>query len=274
VIHENSARAAHPIVELNCAALPEGLVESELFGAMPGAHSGATRKIEGKVAAADRGTLFLDEVGDLSAPAQAKVLQLIAAKEYYPLGATRPVHADVRVIAATNVDLERAVAERRFREDLYYRLHVVPLRVPSLDERRDDIALLATHFCEDAIRRHGLPRRSLSPNALRALEAAEWPGNVRQLAHAVEASVVRSANERGTQIEAVHLFPGSARPAPVETDGWDTFQGATRRFQADLLRQALESNGWNVLETARRLDLARSHVYKLISAFGLERDRK
>jgi len=274
VIHENSPRASHPFVNLNCAALPEGLIESELFGALPGAHSMASRKIDGKVAAADRGTLFLDEVGDLSAAAQAKLLQLLHAKEYYPLGATRPVHADVRLLAATNVDLERAVAEHRFREDLYYRLHVLPLRVPSLDERREDIELLATHFCTDASRRHRLPVRPLSPNALRALEAAEWPGNVRQLAHAVEAAVIRAAGERGTQIEAKHLFPGPTGPAVAQNDEAETFQAATRRFQADLLRQALEANGWNVVETARRLDLARSHVYKLISGFGLERSRK
>jgi Nif-specific regulatory protein len=273
VIHENSPRAPHPFVALNCATLPEGLVESELFGALPGAHSTASRKIEGKVAAADRGTLFLDEVGDLSAAAQAKVLQLLHAKEYYPLGATRAVHADIRLIAATNVDLERAVAEHRFREDLFYRLHVLPVRVPSLDERRADIPLLAAYFSTDASRRHGLPERPLSPNGLRALESAEWPGNVRQLAHTVEAAVIRAAGEHAAQIEAAHLFPGSRAAAPESADGV-TFQEATRRFQAEMLRQALEANGWNVVETARRLDLARSHAYKLISAFGIERARK
>jgi Nif-specific regulatory protein len=273
VLHDNSPRAPHPFVALNCAALPEGLVESELFGALPGAHSTASRKVEGKVAAAERGTLFLDEVGDLSASAQAKVLQLLNGKEYYPLGATRPVRADVRLIAATNVDLERAVAEHRFREDLFYRLHVVPVRMPSLEERREDIPLLAAYFCADASRRHALPHRSLSPNVLRAVETAEWPGNARQLAHAIEAAVIRAAGEGATQIETAHVFPGSTKPAAGAADG-ETFQEATRRFQGELLRQALEANGWNIVDTARRLDVARSHVYKLINAFGLERTRK
>jgi transcriptional regulator with GAF, ATPase, and Fis domain len=274
VIHENGPRASHPFVALNCATLPETLIESELFGALPGAHSTASRKIEGKVAGADRGTLFLDEVGELSAPAQAKLLQLLHSKEYYPLGGTKPVRADIRLIAATNLDLERAVAEHKFREDLYYRLHVLPVRLPSLAERREDIALLATHFSADASRRHGLPQCPLSPNALRALELADWPGNARQLAHVVEAALIRATGERAAQIETAHLFPnGKPAATPGGADG-ETLQEATRRFQAEHLRKALEANGWNVIETARRLDLARSQVYKLIHAYGLERGKK
>ncbi len=274
VIHDNSRRAAHPFVSLNCAALPENLIESELFGALAGAHSTATRKIEGKVTAAERGTLLLDEVGDLSLAAQAKLLQLLHAKEYFPLGGTKPVRADVRVIAATNIDLERAVAEQRFREDLYYRLHVVPVRVPSLAERRQDIELLATYFCADASRRHGLPQCPLSPNALRALESAEWPGNVRQLAHVVEAALIRATGERATQLETAHLFPkGKATASPGAADG-ETLQSALRHFEGEYLRRALESNGWNVVETAKRLDVARSQFYKLINVHGLARTKK
>src|SRR5437763_866253 len=193
VIHDNGPRAAHPFVTLNCAALPETLIESELFGALPGAHSTATRRIEGKVESAERGTLFLDEIGELSPAAQAKLLHLLHAKEYYPLGGTRPLRANVRVIAATNTDLQQAVAEGRFREDLFYRLQVLPVRVPSLAERREDIPLLAAFFCAQACQRHGLARLALSPNALRAAEAAEWPGHVRQLENAVEAAVIRAA---------------------------------------------------------------------------------
>ena len=273
VIHDNGPRASRPFVELNCAAIPETLVESELFGALPGAHSTARRRIEGKVAAAERGTLFLDEIGELSLPAQAKLLQLLHAKQYFPLGASRPERADVRLIAASNADLERAVAERRFREDLFYRLQVLPLRVPSLAERREDIGELAAFFCAGACERHGLPRLALSRNAIRAAESAEWPGNVRQLAHAVEAAVIRAAGEGAGGVERSHLFP--ERPGRAADQGEPpTFQEATRRFQAQLLREALEANGWNVVETARRLDLARSHVYNLIRAFGLERERR
>jgi len=272
VIHDNGPRAAHPFVTLNCAALPETLIESELFGALPGAHSTATRRIEGKVESAERGTLFLDEIGELSPAAQAKLLHLLHAKEYYPLGGTRPLRANVRLIAATNTDLQQAVAEGRFREDLFYRLQVLPVRVPSLAERREDIPLLAAFFCAQACRRHGLPRLALSPNALRAAESAEWPGNVRQLENAVEAAVIRAAGEHAKQVERVHLFPDSV--AAAEPDAAATFQEATRRFQARLLHDALEAQGWNVVDTARRLDLARSHIYNLIRAFGLERGRR
>ena len=274
IIHENSRRASHPFVSLNCATLPENLVESELFGALAGAHSTATRKVEGKVAAAERGTLLLDEVGDLSPAAQAKLLQLLHSREYYPLGAPRPVRADVRVIAATNMDLDRAVAEHKFREDLYYRLHVVPMRMPSLAERRQDIELLAMYFCADASHRHGLPQCPPSPNALRALESAEWPGNVRQLAHAIEAAVIRATGERATQLETAHLFPNGRGTATPGAQDAETLQGALRRFEGEYLRRALETNGWNVLETAKRLDVARSQVYKLINVHGLARTKK
>jgi transcriptional regulator with GAF, ATPase, and Fis domain len=269
VIHVNSPRRGGPFVELNCAALPEALIESELFGALPGAHSTATQRTEGKIAAAEHGTLLLDEVGDLPPPAQAKLLQLIQSKQYFPLGAKKPVSANARIIAATNVDLEAAVAGKRFREDLFYRLNVIPVRVPSLAERRDDIPLLAEHFAHTAAARHRLPALSLSPGGLRALEVAEWPGNVRQLEHTVQAGIIRAAGAGARQIDRAHLFP----EAPVATGAErpETFQDATRRFQATLVRSALEENGWNVIETARRLDIARSHLYTLIRAFGLER---
>jgi Nif-specific regulatory protein len=174
----------------------------------------------------------------------------------------------VRVIAATNSDLGQAVADHRFREDLFYRLQVLPIRMPSLAERRDDIPLLAASFCAEACTRHGVPRLELSPNTLRSAGSAEWPGNVRQLENAIEAAVIRAAGDGAKQVERLHLFPG-AEVVP-ELDG-TTFQEATRRFQAGLLREALEHNGWNIVETSRRLDLARSHVYNLIRAFGLER---
>ena len=269
VIHENGPRSGYPFVELNCAAMPENLVESELFGALRGAHSTADRKIEGKVAAAEHGTLFLDEIGDLALPAQAKLLQLLHAKQYYPLGSTRPVYADVRVIAATNVDLAGAVAAKRFREDLLYRLQVLPVRVPTLAERREDVAEIAAHCCVAACDRHALGRLVLSRGAQRAVESAEWRGNVRQLANAIEAAAIRAAGEGALQIEPHHVFPEGIDPQIREENL--TFQQATRNFQAQLLRQALEDAGWNVTEVARRLDLARSHVYKLIRAFGLER---
>jgi Nif-specific regulatory protein len=273
VVHENGPRASGPFVELSCAALPETLIESELFGALPGAHSTAVRKIEGKVAAAEGGTLFLDEIGELPLGAQAKLLQLLHSKLYYPLGGSQPVTADIRVIAATNVDLEQAVSEHRFREDLFYRLQVMPLRLPRLAERRADIRELAIAACRRACERHKLTVLELSRNALRAAEAAEWPGNVRQLEHMIEAAVIRAASESATVVEQRHLFPSASPPSSTPASGGVTFQEATRQFQRDLLRATLEETGWNVVETARSLDLARSHVYNLIRGFGLERTR-
>jgi transcriptional regulator with GAF, ATPase, and Fis domain len=270
VIHDNSPRRSQPFVELNCAALPEGLVESELFGAVPGAHSMATRRMEGKIAAAEGGTLVLDEVGDLSLSAQAKLLQFLHSRDYYPLGASRPIRADVRLIGATNTDLRTAVNQRRFREDLLYRLQVLPLRVPALRERREDIPELARYFCEQACLRHSLPRVTLSAGAIHALETAAWPGNVRELAHAVQAAAIRAAGEGVEQVERTHVFP-EVDGQKGEREGPATFQSATRRFQAQLLRQTLEETGWSVPETARRLDLARSYTYTLIQAFGLGR---
>jgi Nif-specific regulatory protein len=275
VVHDNSPRASGPFVELNCAALPEQLLESELFGALPGAHSTATKRVEGKVAAAQRGTLFLDEVGDLPLAAQAKLLQLLQSKQYYPLGSARPLVADVRLIAATNADLPTLVAERRFREDLFYRLQVLPLRVPSLAERREDVVELAEFFCESACKGHGLPRVTLSPAALRAVETAAWPGNVRQLCNAVEAAAIRAAGEGAQEIEPRHLFPERVgEPSSGQVEPAISFQEHTRRFQAALLRETLDATDWSIVDTARKLDLARSYVYKLIHAFGLERSSK
>jgi Nif-specific regulatory protein len=271
VVHESGRRAGQPFVALNCATLPEGLFESELFGAMPGSHSTATQRIQGKVAAAERGTLFLDEISEVTPLSQSKLLQLLQSKEYYPLGATRPEQADVRIIAASNTDLQKLVAEHRFREDLFFRLEVIPVRVPALAERREDIPDLARTFLSSACERHRLPHLLLSPNALRALVAAEWPGNVRQLMHVIEAAAIRATGELSEQVERIHLFPDRPDTAPTQSL---TFQEATRRFQASVVRETLDETNWNVLETSRRLDLARSHVYDLMRAFGIERSSK
>jgi DNA-binding NtrC family response regulator len=271
-IHDNSPRAAHPFVTLNCAALPENLVENELFGSAQGGHSTATRPIEGKVAAAEHGTLFLDEVGELSRDIQAKLLLLLHAHEYTPI-AGKARKADIRVIAATNTDLQQAVAEKRFRDDLYFRLHVLPIRVPTLAERREDIRELVSFCAGRACERHHLPVITPSPNALRAAEAAEWRGNVRELDHAVEAAVIRAAGEGLTYFERAHLFPQTTGE-PTGPKHVLSLQEATRRFQARFIREAIESNGWNVVETARRLDVARSHLYTLIRGFGIERSNR
>lgn len=267
LIHSNSGRAGGPFLEVNCATLQDQLFENELFGAVQGAHSTAARRVEGKVAAADGGTLFFDEVAELSLTAQAKLLQLLQSKEYFPLGASRPVKTSARIVAASNVDLAQAVQAKRFRQDLYYRLQVVSIRLPALNERAEDIPRLARYFCEGACSRHGLPNLSLSTAALRALENTVWPGNVRELANCVEVAAIRATSEGASQIGTAHLFRQSSSPPAALA----TFQEETRRFQKELLQRALTNCDWNISATARQLDLTRAHVYNLVKSFGLER---
>lgn len=271
VIAANSARAGKPFVELNCAALPENLIESELFGAAAGAHSTATRRMPGKVEAAEGGTLFLDEIGELGLSTQAKLLQLLQSKAYYALGSNKAIQANIRVLAATSVDLQKAVAERRFREDLYYRLHVLPLRMPALSERRTDIRPLAEHVVGLVVQRHGLRPLHLSPGCVSAMEMADWPGNVRQLAHALEAAVIRASAEPGAAVESRHVFPDQRPVITASVGAVESFQSATRAFQRRLVSEVLETAEWNVTEAARRLDLTRSHLYNLIREFELQR---
>jgi len=270
IIHNSGPRVAQPFVELSCGALPESLLESELFGALPGAHSTATRRIEGKLAAAEHGTLFLDEIGDMTLNAQTRLLQFLQSKEYFPLGGSKPVRADVRVIAATHVDLKAAVAEKRFREDLFYRLDVVSVHMPGLADRTEDIGDLVVHFCQQSCKTYGFSALHPSMNALAAAQAVEWPGHVRQLAHAVERAVIRAAAEGARELQREHLFPETRDGAAPSS----TFQQATRTFQGQLLMRVLQEVDWNVAEAAKRLDLGRSHVYNLIRAFGLGRDRE
>ena len=270
IIHANSSRSAGPFVELNCATLPETLIESELFGARKGAHSSATHDIKGKVAAAEGGTLLLDEIAELPLTAQAKLLQLLQERQYYPLGATSAETSDARIIAATNVDLREAVDSRRFREDLFYRLQVLPIRMPSLDERRGDISDLAHAFCRRACEHHRLDVHGMSAGALRAIEASVWPGNVRELYNAVEAGAVRAAGQRAQRVESRHVFPHQGDFGGAE-DRELSFQEATQRFQRQLLEKTLAEEEGNVTRTARRLDLSRSHVYNLMEAFSVKR---
>ncbi|MEY2930759.1 MAG: hypothetical protein RL033_1508 [Pseudomonadota bacterium] len=269
ILHDNSRRAGQAFVELNCAAIPETLLESELFGAMQGAHSTATRRMDGKLDAAEHGTLFLDEVGELTLATQAKLLQFLQSRQYYPLGSNKPRTADVRLIAATNMDLGLAVQEKRFREDLRYRLQVMPLRVPSLAERSSDIPDLMEFFAVRACQAHGFGRLKFSPSSLQAALNAEWPGNVRQLENAVEAAVIRAGGRGSLTIEREHLFPTQARTSTDPRP--QTFQAATRQFQERLLLETLRETSWNVKQAAERLDIARSHVYSLIRSFGLTR---
>jgi Nif-specific regulatory protein len=218
---------------------------------------------------AENGTLFLDEVAEMSPRMQAKLLQLLQSKTYYALGSPKPLLADVRIIAATNADLEEMVREKRFREDLYYRLSVLPIRMPDLRERTDDIRLLAQHFCQIFSADSEL-HVTLSDSGLRALELAEWPGNIRQLANAVQAGVIRAQSEGATVIAARHVLPQAADARPSDER---SFHDAVREYQKELLLRALTKHDWNVSEAARSLDLARSTMNSLIRQHGLRREQ-
>jgi Nif-specific regulatory protein len=269
-VHLASRRRSGPFVEINCATIPEALLENELFGAEAGAHSAATRgAIKGKVEAAEGGTLLLDEIAELPPGAQAKLLQLLQNRTYYRLAGTEQRRADVRLVAATNANLQVAIAERKFREDLYYRLGVLEVRVPSLSERPEDLVPLAFELLKQAVERHQLSRKSLSPSAIRAIQAAQWPGNVRHLANKVESAAIRAEMRGSDNIEGIDLFPEDPQRS---SDASATLQSATRRFQRNHILGVLTSLDWNILEAARVLDISRSQIYNLIRTFELRRD--
>jgi Nif-specific regulatory protein len=204
-------------------------------------------------------------------PVQSKLLQFLQSKQYCRLGDTTPQVANVRIIAATNVDLKTAIAKKAFRDDLFYRLEGLPLRMPSVAERREDISDLAEHFCARACEEQKRPGLRLSHSALLAMKAVEWTGNIRELANKVEAAIARAASQGAQQVDRHHLFPDhgpeSGEPRPL------SYHEATRRFQKQLLEQSLDKTNWNSAMTAEELELSRAHVYNLIAGFGLERKK-
>ncbi len=273
-IHRLSPRAPKPFIEVNCAAIPSELIESELFGHMKGSFTGAVADRAGKFEQADKGTLFLDEIGDMSLAAQAKVLRVLQDGEVTRIGGSKRVQVDVRVLAATNKNLEEEIANGRFREDLYYRLNVVPLHVPPLRERRDDISLLAQHFVMQLAERDGAPARSLDQGALDALTQMEWQGNVRELRNTIERLLILSPGNRITATDVGRL--SGARPADGSPLGalldLKTFEDFKDAAERAYLLHKLREFGWNVSETARAIEMPRSNLYKKIERYGLERE--
>jgi DNA-binding NtrC family response regulator len=271
-IHRLSKRGAKPLIEVNCAAIPNELIESELFGHERGAFTGATGQRAGKFELADGGTLFLDEIGDMSLNAQAKVLRALEEGKVERVGGSRQIPVDVRVIAATNKDLKEATGANLFRQDLFHRLNVIPIHVPPLRERREDIPLLVTAFTEDICQRNGMALKRFSDEAIRALQAMEWPGNVRELRNMVERLVIMTP---GSYIEPSHLESGQGGGS---RSGWDdllgaggTFQEFKDRAEAAFIKKKLEESGWNISRTAEALDIQRSHLYNKMKKYGLER---
>ncbi len=275
-IHRLSGRVSGPFVEVNCAAIPSELIESALFGHVKGSFTGAVADRAGKFEQAHGGTLFLDEVGDMSLPAQAKVLRALEEAVVTRVGGTRPIEVDVRVVAATNKKLSHEIEAGRFREDLFYRLNVVPIHVPPLRERPEDIPMLVRHFVEMMARNDRVVPRPFSEEALRRLQALPWPGNVRELRNTVERLLILAEGDVVSGEDVASLVP-SREAAGGGDEGAAFLSAATyaefkeQAERAFVLRK-LRENDWNVAETARRIGMPRSNLYKKIDRFGLVRD--
>jgi transcriptional regulator with PAS, ATPase and Fis domain len=268
-IHSASARAYKPFVSVNCAAIPENLLEAEFFGTAPGAFTGADRKgRSGKLQLAEGGTLFLDEIGDMPLALQSKLLRVLQEKEYEPVGSNQMLRSDIRLIAATSLDLERAVADGRFRADLYYRLNVLPIQVPTLRERLDDLPALCDAMLDELGRGHF----DLAGDALALLASHAWPGNIRELRNVLERAALLS-DEPLLSAAALRTAIGRFSPLPAGTPtsviGGQDFYSARAAFERQLIEQTLAAHGGNVIEAARQLGLGRSTLYKKMVALGI-----
>ena len=279
-IHLQSLRAEGPFVEVNCAAIPEDLIESELFGHQRGAFTGAVTTKKGKFELADGGTLFLDEIGDMTLKTQAKVLRALQEQKIEPVGGTTQIPVDVRVIAATNKRLEDEIRKGSFREDLYFRLNVIPFQVPPLRERREDVPLLARHFMTEMSAEYGRRAKEFSPEALQALTGQPWPGNVRELRNTIERLVIMVPGER---IEDRHLpapllglspEAQAAAPAAEALIDFPSLADAREDFEKRYIWKKYQECGGNMSRTADVLQVERSNLYRKMKAFGLIPARK
>jgi two-component system, NtrC family, nitrogen regulation response regulator NtrX len=281
-IHRNSPRAGQRFVQVNCAAIPEELIESELFGHEKGSFTGATEKQLGKFEQADRGTIFLDEVGDMSPKTQAKVLRVLQEQEVERLGSARTIKVDVRVIAATNKNLEEAITRGEFREDLFFRLNVIPIVVPPLRERRDDIPALVQHFARRTSDEHNLKPKRFDAAAMDALRHYRWRGNIRELRNTIERLMIMTPTDvirpADLPAEILNSEPAPARAASSETEGAEpkAAPGTLREFkdasERAYLVQKLRENQWNISKTAEVIDTPRSNLYKKLEQYGIKQE--
>jgi transcriptional regulator with GAF, ATPase, and Fis domain len=265
-IHDNSPRRDRPLVVVNCAALPETLLESELFGHEKGAYTGAAARREGRFLLGHRGTMFLDEVGELSLPTQAKILRVLQTQEFEPLGSSRTLRVDVRIIAATNRDLEKAVREKNFREDLFYRLNVFPLTVPPLRERREDLPLLAAHFLKLYGEKNRKEINALSPEVSRSFQRYGWPGNIRELENVLERGVILCQTDTLTLQELPQALQGYAfRPGREETgeEEWPD-------LQRELISRTLQRVAGDRRQAGDILGISQDELDAKIRAYGLD----
>jgi two-component system nitrogen regulation response regulator NtrX len=281
-IHMHSARADHPFVAVNCAAIPETLIESELFGHEKGSFTGATSMKRGQFEQADGGTLFLDEIGDMSLNTQAKVLRALQEQQFTRVGGTKLMKVDVRVLAASNKDLEKEIQKGQFREDLYYRLNVVPVVVPSLRERRDDIPALVRHFMKIHVEEQGLRMKEVSPEAMAVLQQYEWPGNIRELRNLIERLMIMvpghviEASQAAMSIQGRAAGPsvssGAAGQAasPLFAKAYDSLRDARNAFEKEYIGRKLREHHWNISRTAEDLQIERSHLHRKIKLLDVE----
>jgi two-component system nitrogen regulation response regulator NtrX len=273
-IHYYSQRHDKSFVAINCAAIPEELIESELFGHEKGAFTGALAQKKGRFDLADGGTLFLDEIGDMSLKTQAKILRILQERCFERVGGTRLVTVDVRIIAATNKDLDEEIRQGRFREDLYYRLNVVPFRVPALRERTDDIPLLVQHFIDLFYRKEGREPKHFVPEALEALKQYHWPGNVRELKNIIERILIMTPGRSISCDDIPDLYGGHSEslfpPAREGASAQATLRDAREEFERGFIIQKLEENDWNISRTAELIELERSNLHRKIKSYGID----
>ena len=272
-IFQLGSRAEKPFVDVNCAAIPEELIESELFGHEKGAFTGATTKKRGKFELANEGTIFLDEIGDMSLKTQAKILRVLQEQQFQRVGGSRVLKVDVRVIAATNKDLALEIDKGTFREDLYYRLNVVPIQVPSLSERKNDIPLLVDHFLNECALQNRSRRKEIDPAALEALSTYNWPGNVRELKNLIERLVILVPGDR----ISLENIPPSYRAQSIETHSMennylaiDDFKNAKKAFEEAYILEKLQENNGNVSQTARKIGVGRSYLHKKLKQINIQ----
>lgn len=271
LLHEGSDRRNEPFVELNCAAIPQELIESELFGHEKGSFTGAVDRKTGKFELADRGTLFLDEIGDMTLQTQAKVLRIIETQEFQRVGGSKNLKVDTRIVAATNKDLASEVRNGRFREDLYFRLNVIPIKLPPLRERKQDIPALVDHFVERFVSENGLRPRKFSPETLKMLSEHNWPGNIRELRNVVERLMIMAP---GSTIEASSVYDaglGVRRPDSADDTAYSysSLKDAKDAFEKEFIKRKLIENDWNVSRTSEAIGLERSNLHKKIRAYDI-----
>ena len=274
-IHHLSPRSTRPLVEVNCAAIPEELIESELFGHERGAFTGASERRRGRFDLAHNGTLFLDEIGDMSLKTQAKTLRILEEQRFERVGGTKTIQVDVRIIAATNKDLKQEIAEGWFREDLYYRLNVIPVHVPPLRDRTEDIPLLVEDFLEEFALESSIDRKQVAEEVIPAMQRYPWPGNVRELKNFIERLVILVPDD----LIALHHLPASFTQSSGQATASNAldqpnFKVARMQFEKEYLLKKLEEHRWNVSQTAEAIGIERSHLHRKIRAYGVEQEKR